>query len=248
MFVNVLGISGNSFGDTTICQGDTVQLSAEMGESYLWNPPNSLTHPDSAITYAFPNSTTIYEVTITNNLGCDVTLQVEVVVNPYPIVDAGPSQWATFGNMTTLLGNTDASIYYWDNNEWLSCYNCLTPQAAPSENTYYVLNAVDSAGCFNSDTTYINMEGFIYVPNTFTPNNDGINDVFEIKGEYINNFNLWIFNRWGEQIYYTDTQNDFWDGTYMNEDCKIDVYVWKIEYLDARNNLGKLKGHVNLLR
>ena len=92
------------------------------------------------------------------------------------------------------------------------------------------------------------MEGFIYVPNTFTPNNDGINDVFEIKGEYINNFNLWIFNRWGEQIYYTDTQNDFWDGTYMNEDCKIDVYVWKIEYLDARNNLGKLKGHVNLLR
>ena len=248
VFVNVLGISGNSFGDTTICQGDTVQLSAEMGESYLWTPPNSLTHPDSAITYAFPNSTTIYEVTITNNLGCDVTLQVEVVVNPYPIVDAGPSQWATFGNMTTLQGNTDASIYYWDNNEWLSCYNCLTPQAAPSENTYYVLNAVDSAGCFNSDTTYINMEGFIYVPNTFTPNNDGINDVFEIKGEYINNFNLWIFNRWGEQIYYTDTQNDFWDGTYMNEDCKIDVYVWKIEYLDARNNLGKLKGHVNLLR
>ena len=246
--IEMFGSSGISYGDTTICQGDTVQLSAEMGETYIWLPQNSLSHPDSSITSAFPSSSTVYNVTITNNLGCDVTLQVEVIVNPYPYVDAGPTQWATFGNMTSLSGSTDASIYYWDNNEWLSCYDCLTPQAAPSQNTYYVLNATDSLGCYNSDTTYINMEGFIYVPNTFTPNNDGINDVFEIKGEYINEFNLWVFNRWGEQIYYTDNQNNFWDGTYMNEDCKIDVYVWKIEYLDARNNLGKLKGHVNLLR
>jgi gliding motility-associated-like protein len=248
VFINVFGVSGNSYGDTVICKGDTVQLTAEMGESYLWIPQNSLSDPDSAITNAFPNSTTVYEVTITNNLGCDVTLQVEVIVRPSPYVDAGPTQWSTFGNMTTLQGSTNSTIYYWDNNEWLSCYDCLNPQAAPSESAYYVLNVVDSFGCYNTDTTFINMEGFIYVPNTFTPNNDGINDVFEIKGEYINNFNLWIYNRWGEQVYYTDVQNDFWDGTRMNENCKIDVYVWKIEYIDARNNLGKLKGHVNLLR
>lgn len=248
VLVNVLGISGSSNGDTTICKGDTVILTAELGETYLWVPQNSLSNPDSSVTNAFPTTTTTYEVTITNNLGCDMNLQVAVIVRPSPVVDAGPTQWSSYGNMTTLQGNVNTSIYYWNNDEWLSCYDCLNPQAAPSENTYYVLNAIDNEGCYNSDTTYIKMEGFIYVPNTFTPNNDGINDVFEIKGESINNFNLWIFNRWGEQIYYSSIQDDFWDGTYMNTECKIDVYVWKIEYLDARNNLGKLKGHVNLLR
>ena len=73
-------------------------------------------------------------------------------------------------------------------------------------------------------------------------------NITEIKGEFIVNFKLWIYNRWGEQVYYTSNITDYWDGTYKGLPAKIDGYIWRIEYSDYNLNEGKLKGHINLLR
>ena len=92
------------------------------------------------------------------------------------------------------------------------------------------------------------LDGTLYVPNAFTPDGDGINDFFEIKGEEIKEFELWIFNRWGELVYHTNEITDFWDGTYKGIPSQIDVFVWKIKYEDFQKKYGTLVGHVSLLR
>ena len=68
-----------------------------------------------------------------------------------------------------------------------------------------------------------------------------------IKGENIKDFELWIYNRWGEEIYRASEINAFWDGKYAGNKCKIDSYVWVIEFLDFNNNFKSINGHVNLI-
>ena len=88
------------------------------------------------------------------------------------------------------------------------------------------------------------MEGILYVPNTFTPNDDGVNDEFEIQGENINEFQLWIFNRWGEEVYYTNVMTDYWDGYYKGKLAQIDGYSWEIRYSDYNNTQHKKVGFI----
>ena len=153
----------------------------------------------------------------------------------------------TYGEPVNLNGSTGESDFYWESNSWLSCSTCLNPSINPSETTQYILHAIDSAGCENSDTVEVNIKGSIFTPNSFTPNDDGLNDEFEIKGENIKNFELWIYNRWGENIFHSTKISDFWDGKYLGNKCKIDTYLWIIEFLDFNQNFQIIKGHVNLL-
>ena len=74
-----------------------------------------------------------------------------------------------------------------------------------------------------------------------------IYEIFEIKGENIKNFELWIYDRWGENIFHSSEISDFWDGKYLGNKCKIDTYLWIIEFLDFNQNFQIIKGHVNLL-
>ena len=244
----VFGYSGSAFGDTAICLGDTAEIYAQDGIDYYWYPNINLSNNDSNWTYAYPLQSTNYKVIIENDYGCKDTFSVAVNVASEPYVNAGLDFWMYYGEPINLNGITSASNFYWESSGWVSCPTCLQPQINPTETTQYILVAVDSLGCISSDTTLVNIKGSIFVPNTFTPNNDGNNDVFEIKGENIKSFELWIYNRWGEKLYYTNEINNYWDGKYLGNKCKIDSYIWVIEYLDYNQNYKSLKGHVNLLQ
>ena len=245
--VLVFGYSGSAFGDTSICIGDTAEIYAQDGTEYFWYPGNSLSNYDSSWTYAYPLQNTLYKVIVENSFGCKDTFEVSVNVAPYPFVNAGTDFWMNFGEPITLNGFTNTNNYFWESSSWVSCYNCLKPQINPTETTLYILNVTDSIGCLDSDTVEVNIRGSIFVPNTFTPNGDLKNDEFEIVGENIKSFQLWIYNRWGEEIYHTTEINNFWDGKYLGNKCKIDSYIWTIEYFDFDNTFNSLKGHINLL-
>ena len=247
IIVLVFGYSGSAFGDTSICIGDTAEIYAQDGMEYFWYPGNNLSNFDSSWTYAYPLQNTLYKVIIENSFGCEDTFEVSVNVAPYPIANAGIDFWMNFGEPMALNGYTNTNNYFWESNSWMSCYNCLNPQINPTETTLYILNVSDSVGCLNSDTVEINIKGSIFVPNTFTPNGDLKNDEFEIIGENIKSFELWIYNRWGEKIYHTTEIDNFWDGKYLGNKCKIDSYVWTIEYFDFDNTFNSIKGHINLL-
>lgn len=115
------------------------------------------------------------------------------------------------------------------------------------------LVAANEHGCL--DTTChpveIVLPFLIYVPNAFTPDGDGMNEVFlpVLNGEQSDTYEFFIFNRWGEIVFQTNNKFNGWDGTHKSIKAKEDVYVWKIIVKDARNSRKyEYKGHVNLLR
>ncbi|HOZ87855.1 MAG TPA: PKD domain-containing protein, partial [Bacteroidia bacterium] len=87
-----------------------------------------------------------------------------------------------------------------------------------------------------------------YIPNTFTPNGDGINDVFQAKGVGIIKFNLQIFDRWGHLVFETKDIFTPWDGKKGGDDIKQDTYIWKAQVTDLRGQRHYLTGHVNMIR
>jgi gliding motility-associated-like protein len=99
--------------------------------------------------------------------------------------------------------------------------------------------------CIDPDVT-------LYVPNAFTPNDDGTNDVFNAQGIGIDpdKFEMWIFDRWGNMIFYTDDMNKGWDGKVQGAEnvCQIDTYVWKIKAVDQMGGKHNLIGKVSLIK
>jgi len=233
--------------DTSICPGGYANLWAAGGDFYNWYPAGTLSNPSESTTTATPVSNTTYFVDITNLAGCIKTLDVTVNIHPIPLVDAGEDIFLEFGYVTSLNGTTYGN-YFWDSEDSLSCIYCLNPEISPVETSSYILYTMDQNGCENSDTVMVFLDGVLYVPNTFTPNSDGINDHFVIKGEEIKSFQLYIFNRWGQLIYTANKLYDYWDGRHKGLLVQNDTYVWKVTYEDSQNNFVSLIGHVNVLR
>lgn len=111
------------------------------------------------------------------------------------------------------------------------------------------LIAKNKWGCLDTviKLVVINDEYNLYVPDAFTPNGDGLNDLFQPKGQGIANYSLEIFSRWGEQIFQTTSFYEGWDGTFKGKPCKTDIYIWKIRLTDQQRELKSLTGHVTLL-
>ncbi len=89
------------------------------------------------------------------------------------------------------------------------------------------------------------------MPNAFTPNGDGKNEMFKAVGEGINSFKLYIFDRWGNNLFYSEDINKGWEGNYLgrgNQIVQEDVYVWKIDLVDFSNTQRSLHGTVTLLK
>ncbi len=116
-----------------------------------------------------------------------------------------------------------------------------------------VLIANNAANCPDSDTMQvcIDPDYVIYFPNAFTPDGDGINEGFIGVGEGIKKYEMWVFDRWGNQLYYTDDINKPWNGTVEGKSgqiCQEDVYVWKATVVDVFDKKHKFIGHVSLIK
>jgi len=106
-------------------------------------------------------------------------------------------------------------------------------------------------GCKDTIIKIINIdeEISIYVPNAFSPNGDGVNEVFSAKGEGIKEFHLYVYDRWGNKVFYTENMNSGWNGTYRTDEVvQEDVYVWKIIYKGKADRERELSGTVTLIK
>ncbi|MBX3164397.1 MAG: gliding motility-associated C-terminal domain-containing protein [Bacteroidetes bacterium] len=136
-----------------------------------------------------------------------------------------------FPNTNLVFGET-ANFFYKDEG--------IYPVAMLVRNNY---------GCTDTAIKAINVlpDFFVYVPNTFTPNNDNLNDAFRAVTRGVKEFKLSVFNRWGAKVFESTDVNQGWDGTYKGEPCKVDVYVWKVTVVSAKEEK-KLQGTVMLER
>ncbi|HTO37535.1 MAG TPA: gliding motility-associated C-terminal domain-containing protein [Brumimicrobium sp.] len=251
IFVHVVQTNAQAGNDTIVCPGDIVELWASGGETYSWFPANKVANPTASNTTSSPTSSTIYTVLVTDENGCIDSAKVYVECFPNPTVSVTPTDYYGFvGDEVQFYatGSSPNGSYVWTPEKYLSCDSCRNPIAYPPVSKNYTVEFTDENGCKATNDVRIHFEGIIYVPNTFTPNSDEFNNEFLVVGGNIREFEIIIFNRWGEIVYESKDISVGWDGTYAGQYAKDGTYVWKIKYTDTENNQKELVGHVNLLR
>jgi gliding motility-associated-like protein len=121
----------------------------------------------------------------------------------------------------------------------------------PFHTTQYILTGYNSRNCYSTDTLNVLVIedcGEMYVPNAFSPNDDGANDVLYVRGLCLESLSFIIFNRWGEKIFETTDQKVGWDGTYRGEKLNTGIYVFRLEGKTYDGKGYSLKGNLTLLR
>ncbi len=233
--------------DKEICINQPFEIWAAGGVSYSWTVNGGLYSLDSNFFTSIVDPTRYY-VEVTDANLCTDTASVFVDVYDPPSLNLGPDVQTFWGNQVVLNPITDATIFNWTPLEGLSCYTCEHPTVTATETSTFYLTVENAIGCINYDTITIRYDGSIYVPNSFTPNNDGDNDFFRASGKDIVEFELSIYDRWGELLFYTENMSNSWDGTYKGEPAKTETYVWKIIYSEALGESGEMYGRVTLIR
>jgi gliding motility-associated-like protein len=234
--------------DTTVCFGDAVPVNAFGGVTYAWTPDyqiSSVNTPNVLIT-AF--SEVYYQVLIKDAFGCSATKRIRV--NAYPRVepDAGPDEIIRFGESYQLQAS-GGYFYQWQADPTLNDLNVSNPVATPqNEKTTYYVQAMTDKGCIGKDSVTVFMTNGL-VPNAFSPNGDGQNDIFRFyaANDLISLKSFRIFDRWGKEMFYTQEMADGWNGTYKGEACENGVYFYFIEYAIG-SKAYTYKGDVTLLR
>jgi gliding motility-associated-like protein len=245
--VDVIKIDGSISPDTTICPEGRAVLSASGGVSYHWSPSNHLTSSSDSITYARPPSYTFYQVIITDQYGCMDTLGTNVFLYAPPQIQVSPAVYGIVGDTMQLWANAQGVIV-WTPPYNMSCAHCTDPYVWPTEQTVYTATVTDGNGCKSQGHVPVYFDPLIYVPNVFTPNGDSHNQYFKAQGSNILDFEMMIFNRWGELICTLTDLDQSWDGTYRGIPVKDDVYIWQIRYVDLNGDPYTLRGHVTSLK
>jgi gliding motility-associated-like protein len=116
----------------------------------------------------------------------------------------------------------------------------------------YILQVVDLQGCVGKDSVLVaskDCEALLVFPNAFTPNHDGLNDVFRLKYPgFVDDYRLQIFNRWGQMIYQTSDPYGEWDGRFANDLQPTGTYIWIARYTDRSGKKQQMEGSVVLIR
>jgi gliding motility-associated-like protein len=211
--------------------------------------------------YTTPGVYTVI-LNISTSDGCTSSITMNAYINVYanPVAAFGASPQPTT-ILNPLITFTDSSL---NAATWNWSFGDLTNATSTQQNPtftypdptcYQVVLAVASIeGCVDTTTKEICIgpDVTIYVPNAFTPNDDGVNDFFFPVQIGIDpeNYELWIFDRWGNMIFYTDDLAKGWDGRVQGhtEISQIDTYVWKIKALDMLGNKHNLNGKVSIIK
>ncbi|MCR4828629.1 MAG: gliding motility-associated C-terminal domain-containing protein [Bacteroidales bacterium] len=196
-------------------------------------------------------------VSATDATGCIVTDSVNIDrLHSFDSLQLWADEYTLFNGESTTLHATHipGASYHWEPSQPLDNPDAPDPNATLTDTTVFVLTVTDSAGCVYVDSLKINCitvncgKPNILIPNAFTPNGDGKNDQLCFRGEYIREFHISIFTRWGELLYESDDINACWDGRYKNNWCMPGVYVYTCRIVCEGNIETTFKGDITLIR
>jgi gliding motility-associated-like protein len=231
-----------------ICVNDRVQLIGPTGNyTYQWIPAYQIDHTDIFNPFVSPKYNTTYTLNVYNG-PCLTSGTYSVKVFALPSLTVTPKTVEVFSGETVQMYCTSDTISTWEPDYMLSCTFCNGAAAiVPSSITYYAIVA-NEFGCISKDSVVIKVTPTLYIPNSFSPNGDGINDIFKPEYSGYVEIELLIFDRWGENIFKTNDLNGGWNGTYKNVNCELGVYTYKLTAKDIESNTLEKVGHVTLLR
>ena len=224
-----------------VCEGESIHLTAFSNlpsTTYLWN--NNVSGNTVAVN---PIITSYYYVTGSTG-NCHDTAGITIIVIPQQTIDLGKDNYLCIGDEIKLNAGNLIGSFLWSDNSNSNSITITEP------GTYWV--SVDDNGCMASDTIVFKPCSEIFVPNVFTPNGDGINDIFKANIKEIDKLQLFIYNRWGKIIFETQDINVGWDGRYLGGDADAGVYYWVIRFVENRTSNQhfekEIHGSVSLMR
>jgi gliding motility-associated-like protein len=236
-------------GPATVCAGQSTSLSASGGLYYKWTPSTGLDHDDTPNPVATPLQTTTYSVNISND-GCnDDTKSIKVTVLQPPFASAGSNKVIFEGQSVKLNGSIkgDSIIsIYWTPTTGLDNPASLTPIASPTDDITYTLNITSKSCGTAASPVFVRVYKKIKVPNTFSPNNDGVNDYWNIEALITYPASLLtVYDRYGQKVYQSTGYTKPWDGTNNGKPLPDGTYYYVI---DLKNKTPKIAGWVLVVR
>lgn len=255
-------------GDSIVCINEVLPLQGELlrrdtAITWLWNLANGSNSTDTtpSVKFGVGGHYTISLIT-SNLLNCRDTVYKNVYVPRDPVISIEQDPVViVVGNGVSLPVTYSDSIatYAWTPSTRLDCTDCPNPYANPQFDITYKVSVEDIYGCKASRDITVNVicnQENYFIPNTFSPNADGMNDIFAPRGKAIHRVNsMKIFNRWGELVWEKRnfmandrTPTGGWDGTYKGKPAQQDVYVYIIEFVCDNAQIIPFKGNVTLIR
>jgi gliding motility-associated-like protein len=234
----------NITGTTNICSGETITLTASGGGKYKWNTGSTTDTINVSAT-----SGTTYSVSVFN--GCTGSASATVNVDN-PILFACCDTLIESGNSTHLSSSGGNIVkYVWTPSTGLNCDTCANVIATPTISTTYTVIGTDSLGCTIERTVVVIVEptcANIIVPNVFTPNGDTKNDVFEIMVGQVSSYSIFIYDRWGKEMYKSTDPTKSWEGTTEGGSIAPDGVYFYIIQSTCNSKTYKYQGYVQVIR
>ncbi|HRG01697.1 MAG TPA: choice-of-anchor L domain-containing protein [Bacteroidia bacterium] len=249
-----------TLNNDTICVGGCVTFSANTTGSmpifYQWYYQSGVGTSSVGVApeACYPSAGSFSVVaTASNTCGVDTLIKTNfVTVFDMPVLQVSNDTTINIGESATVSASGGVSYSWSPNiNGTIACPTCSSTVVSPTLTTNYIVVASNSIYCKVQDTVTVIVDvncGDFFIPNVFSPNGDGLNDMINVHGRCISTFNLQIFNRWGEKVFETSTLSESWDGTFRGQKLDTGVFVYKAEGVSIDGQEFKLKGNITLLR
>ncbi|RYM33501.1 T9SS type B sorting domain-containing protein [Brumimicrobium glaciale] len=250
-------------GNTNLCLGDETVISALSNNSAVtfvdfdWQPDSIVVSGDGTSDVTIqPNVSQYVYVTAVANNGCVLFDSILVLVSDIDVSSVLASASESIipaGTDVTLSAKPDGYSYSWSPSENVANPTAQETNATLFETTTFTVSISDGICTKTSSVTvkafpYLCNEPFIFVPNAFTPNGDGENDVLYIRSQIVSDVIFRIYNRWGELIYESTTLHEGWDGTFKGKKLDPDVYDYYLEGHCIDDQEFLIKGNITLIR
>jgi gliding motility-associated-like protein len=238
--------------DSGTCDGDFSLLAQTLyaGDyDFSWTPAPVLTDPDSPFTKGHIQQTKTFVCIVTDQSnGCKGKDTVTVLKLPLPQLRVS-NDTMLLQHTSAQLFATGAATYKWVPAQWLDNPEAATPVTSPADSVTYIVTGTNEYGCSASAQVHIRLAEGIYFPNAFSPNGDGLNDEFRIANfGYQDLKEFRIFNRWGQQVFFTMNGTKGWDGTFNNKPSEAGTYHYLIRLKLKDGIENTLKGDLTLIR
>jgi gliding motility-associated-like protein len=252
--------------DAAFCTGKSKVLTAAGAYSYVWSPADGLNTTTGPTVVASPANNTnqvlekIYTVTGSDNKNCFTDkAYYKVKVHPFPKVTAGSDKTINIGQSVTLTPTVspDVTSVLWSPNTWVVSSSSPSITVKPNLDQKYKVEVANAGGC--KAESFVNVfvlcdNANVFIPNTFSPNGDGMNERFYPRGTGLFTIkSMKVFNRWGEVVFekFNFQANDekaAWDGTFKGQMLQPDVYVYLMVIQCENNTTLDYKGNVALIK
>lgn len=256
--------NGEIIGDDLICLDEQVTLNIVNDEDplqvfeYAWEPSQNTIGPASGTEVVFQNDESFdVFVTVSNQFGCEFLIDYFVEVDQFSNVDAVAEPDDILLEESTQLNVTliEGATYQWSPSGTLDDPNIPNPIATPDDDgIVYTVTVTNENGCIAIDTVSVRVmlplcdENDVFVPNMFTPNGDNFNDIFRPESNFIDEMQMIVYNRWGEEVFSTTDPDGGWDGTFEGEELEPDTYGYHLSVLCINGETFVMQGNVTIIK